>query len=160
MRTVRLSVRCSVFASTRGRRLGPPPRGARCPAPSDSAVVPGLPLIVFTLRGARSASDQRHGSRRPAQHDSVTGGAARDRGVGVAGDLALHARARERLREQRPGAAGIPESWLVDLVGRRIERYTEPRPGGYRLVLIARSGEAIPSTMIPGLTFAVDEVIR
>jgi Uma2 family endonuclease len=60
----------------------------------------------------------------------------------------------------RYGAAGIPETWLVDLIGRRIERHTEPRPGGYRMVLIARSGEALPSTMISGLTFAVDEIIR
>jgi Uma2 family endonuclease len=60
----------------------------------------------------------------------------------------------------RYGAAGIAESWLVDLANKRIERYTEPRPGGYRQVLIARSGESLPSTMIPGLTFAVDAIIR
>lgn len=38
----------------------------------------------------------------------------------------------------RYGAAGIAESWLIDLITRRIERYTEPRPVGYRQVLIAR----------------------
>ena len=60
----------------------------------------------------------------------------------------------------RYGAAGIAESWLVDLTDKRIERYTDPRPGGYRQVLIALSGESLPSTMIPGLTFAVDAILR
>lgn len=60
----------------------------------------------------------------------------------------------------RYGAAGIPESWLVDLINRRIERHTEPRPGGYRQVHIALPGEALPSRIIPGLAFAVDAIIR
>jgi Uma2 family endonuclease len=60
----------------------------------------------------------------------------------------------------RYGAAGIPESWLVDLINRRIERHTEPRPGGYRQIHIALPGEALPSTTIPGLVFAVNEIIR
>jgi len=95
----------------------------------------------------------------------------RDREYGdaplTAGDVLLVAEIGDTSVDQdrdvkipRYGAAGIPESWLVDLVERRIERYTEPRPGGYRHVLIARSGEALPSTMIPGLIFAVDEIIR
>jgi len=64
------------------------------------------------------------------------------------------------LKIPRYGAAGIAESWLVDLITRRIERYTEPRPGGYHQVLIARSGEALASTVVPGLTLAVDAIIR
>ncbi len=74
----------------------------------------------------------------------------------------VQARCQDRNQKKVPryGAAGIAESWLIDLITRRIERYTEPRPVGYRQVLIARSGEALTSTVVPGLTLAVDAIIR
>jgi Uma2 family endonuclease len=60
----------------------------------------------------------------------------------------------------RYGQAGIPESWLFDLVNKRIERHTEPGPGGYRLIAIAQRGESLPSTVVPGVVFVVDDLLR
>ena len=56
-------------------------------------------------------------------------------------------------------AAGIPESWLFDLAGVAIERHTEPHEGGYRQITIARRGESIASTVLPGVTFSVDAIL-
>jgi Uma2 family endonuclease len=56
--------------------------------------------------------------------------------------------------------AGIPETWLFDLVNKRIERHTDPSPAGYRLMAVANRGESLTSTMLPGLTIAVDDVIN
>lgn len=60
----------------------------------------------------------------------------------------------------RYGRAGIPESWLFDLVNKRIERHTEPGSGGYGLVAVAQRGESLPSTMVPGAVFVVDDLLR
>ncbi len=60
----------------------------------------------------------------------------------------------------RYGQAGIPESWLFDLVNKRIERHTEPGPGGYGLIAIAQRGESLPSMVVPGVVFVVDDLIR
>jgi Uma2 family endonuclease len=59
----------------------------------------------------------------------------------------------------RYGAAGIPEAWLFDLVGERIERHTEPGPHGYRQIALAGRGETLTSTVLPGLTFAADALL-
>lgn len=55
--------------------------------------------------------------------------------------------------------AGIPESWLFDLVNIRLERHTEPNPDGYRLVARAGRGESLTSTVLPGVTLAVDALL-
>jgi Uma2 family endonuclease len=60
----------------------------------------------------------------------------------------------------RYGQAGIPESWLFDLVNKRIERHTGPGPGGYGLIAIAQRGESLPSTVVPGVVFVVDDLLR
>jgi Uma2 family endonuclease len=57
-------------------------------------------------------------------------------------------------------AAGIPEAWLVDLAAGVIERHTEPRNGRYTLVALAGRGESLPSTVLPHLVFAADDVLR
>jgi Uma2 family endonuclease len=54
------------------------------------------------------------------------------------------------------GRAGIPETWLIDLVNGVVERYSEPGPAGYRLIAVARHGESLISTVLPGLTIEVD----
>lgn len=60
----------------------------------------------------------------------------------------------------RYGQAGIPEAWLFDLVNKRIERHTEPGPGGYGLIAVAQRGESLPSTMVPGVEFMADDLLR
>ncbi|HET8631471.1 MAG TPA: Uma2 family endonuclease [Thermomicrobiales bacterium] len=55
--------------------------------------------------------------------------------------------------------AGIPESWLFDLVNTRLERHSEPGPDGYRLVARAGRCESLASTVLPGITLAVDTLL-
>jgi len=57
------------------------------------------------------------------------------------------------------GRAGIPEAWLLDLVNRRIERYTEPSASGYRLIAVANGGESLASTALPGVVLATDALL-
>jgi len=56
-------------------------------------------------------------------------------------------------------AAGIPEAWLFDLVAEIAERHSDPWEGRYRVVAHARRGESLTSTVLPGLTIAVDDVL-
>ena len=72
--------------------------------------------------------------------------------------LEAAASSREYGREprlRRYAAAGIPEAWLSDLIGGLLERHSEPRDGIYRQVAIGRPGEALASTVLPGLTIPV-----
>ncbi|MDP9383008.1 MAG: Uma2 family endonuclease [Chloroflexota bacterium] len=55
--------------------------------------------------------------------------------------------------------AGIPESWLMDLADGAIERHSEPSEGGYRLVVRARRGQTLESTVLPSLTLKVDTLL-
>ncbi|HEY8602647.1 MAG TPA: Uma2 family endonuclease [Thermomicrobiales bacterium] len=54
------------------------------------------------------------------------------------------------------GRAGIPEMWVVDLVNGRVERYREPSPAGYRLIVVAHRGESLHSTVLPELVLDAD----
>jgi Uma2 family endonuclease len=54
---------------------------------------------------------------------------------------------------------GVPESWLFDLNGERIERHTEPGPQGYRLTARAGRGESLPSAVLPELVFDADSLL-
>ena len=56
-------------------------------------------------------------------------------------------------------AADIPEGWLADLQHGRLWRYSEPRAGAYRLIVMAGRGESLPSTVLPGLVVPVDVVL-
>jgi Uma2 family endonuclease len=42
------------------------------------------------------------------------------------------------------GPAGIPVYWIIDLVHRQVEVYTEPGPGGYRSTVVFPEGQSIP----------------
>ena len=55
--------------------------------------------------------------------------------------------------------AGIPEVWIVDLVGEVIERHTDPSGDGYRSLKQARRGETIESTAPPELALRVDVIL-
>jgi hypothetical protein len=56
-------------------------------------------------------------------------------------------------------AAGIPESWLFDLVAGIAERHSDPWEGRCRVVAHARRGESLTSTVLPNLTIVVDDVL-
>ncbi|CAA9582307.1 MAG: COG1355, Predicted dioxygenase [uncultured Thermomicrobiales bacterium] len=59
----------------------------------------------------------------------------------------------------RYAAAGIPEAWLADLPGERLERHSDPRDGAYTRVVVARRGETLVSTVLPGLEIPVGAVL-
>lgn len=56
-------------------------------------------------------------------------------------------------------AAGIPEAWLVDLQGGRIERHAEPGDDGYRVIVRFGRGAVVTSTVVPGLEIPVDTIL-
>lgn len=56
-------------------------------------------------------------------------------------------------------AAGISEAWLIDLAAGSVERHTEPRADGYRLIARASRGERLASTVMPTLILTVDAIL-
>jgi Uma2 family endonuclease len=57
-------------------------------------------------------------------------------------------------------AAGVPEAWLFDLNGARIERHTEPGPTGYQRVTPAERGQSLTSTVLQQVTLSIDDVLE
>lgn len=55
--------------------------------------------------------------------------------------------------------AGLPEVWLVDLVGEGVELYRRPAPAGYAEVHRHRRGERASSQAVPELDLSVDEIL-
>jgi Uma2 family endonuclease len=84
----------------------------------------------------------------------------------VAADVLLVIEVAETSRDYDRGVklpryaqADIPESWLLDLTGPHLERHTEPGPEGYQQITIARRGQSLASTVVPGLTIDLDTVL-
>lgn len=55
--------------------------------------------------------------------------------------------------------AGIPEAWLVDMAGGRIEVHRAPRSDGYSEVRILRRGDIASPQEFPDVEISVDEVL-
>lgn len=55
--------------------------------------------------------------------------------------------------------AGIPEAWIVDLRGRKVDVYSDPTANGYRVSRSAGAGEQVRSETVEGLSIAVNEVL-
>jgi Uma2 family endonuclease len=49
-----------------------------------------------------------------------------------------------KLAEEVYGPAGIPVYWIVDLVHRQVEVYTDPGPEGYRSRAVFAEGQSVP----------------
>lgn len=56
--------------------------------------------------------------------------------------------------------SGVPEYWVVNLVDRRVEVYTEPARGEYTRVTPMRPGEVLRPTAFPDLEIPVDRLIH
>jgi Uma2 family endonuclease len=56
-------------------------------------------------------------------------------------------------------AAGIPEYWIVDLAGDRIEVYREPAAGTYRHVHRLRRNDTLYAAASPELEIAVAAIL-
>lgn len=55
--------------------------------------------------------------------------------------------------------AGVPEAWIVDLAGQRVEVHHGPGPGGYGDSWTFGPGERIHSAVVGGLSIPVDVVL-
>ena len=56
-------------------------------------------------------------------------------------------------------SAGIPEVWIADLDGGRIERYTNPTNEGYAQSDSAGHGATLAAAKLPALVIQVDEAL-
>lgn len=59
----------------------------------------------------------------------------------------------------RYAAAGVAETWIVDLESRRIEVYGEPSPDGYRVTFAVDPGRSISAEAFPDVSFEVDDLV-
>jgi len=55
--------------------------------------------------------------------------------------------------------AGIPEYWLVDLAGQRIEVYRDPAAGEYRQLRLVRRGERLAPEALPSLEMSSSDIL-
>ncbi|MDQ3639017.1 MAG: Uma2 family endonuclease [Actinomycetota bacterium] len=55
--------------------------------------------------------------------------------------------------------AGIPEAWIVDLAGQKVEVHHGPGPDGYRDLWEFGAGEKVSSAVVGGLSVPVDAVL-
>ena len=57
------------------------------------------------------------------------------------------------------GRAGIPETWVLNLPGDCLERFTEPGPDGYAQHITLRRGDKIRPVSLPDMELAVDDLL-
>ena len=57
------------------------------------------------------------------------------------------------------GRFNIPETWVLNLPGDCLERFTEPSPEGYGRHTVLRRGEKVRPVALPDLELVVDELL-
>jgi Uma2 family endonuclease len=81
--------------------------------------------------------------------------------IGLLVEVADTTLPKDRRRTQTYGPAEIPVYWIVNLVDRQIEVYSDPRPDGYATCAIYRSGQYVPvvldGTVVGNI--AVDDIL-
>jgi Uma2 family endonuclease len=84
------------------------------------------------------------------------------RDVAIVAEIADSSLAKDRRRVRvYGGRRGIPVYWIVNLVDRRIEVYSEPRTAGYRTRVDYAAGESVP-VVLDGVhvgSIAVDDML-
>ena len=55
--------------------------------------------------------------------------------------------------------AGIPEAWLVNIPGRRVEQHAEPVGGVYQVVRVWQRGETVQAHTLPELSLPVNDIL-
>lgn len=58
----------------------------------------------------------------------------------------------------RYAVAGIAEVWIVDVGGRTIEQYTQPRNGRYHAMRLIEQGETLIAASIAGVQIAAEQL--
>ena len=81
--------------------------------------------------------------------------------IGLVVEVADTTLPKDRRRTQTYGPAGIPVYWIVNLVDRQIEVYSDPRPDGYATLAIYRSGQHVPVVLDGNIVgqIVVDEIL-
>ena len=55
--------------------------------------------------------------------------------------------------------AGIPEAWLVNIPGRRVEQHAEPVAGVYQVARVWQRGETVQAHTLPELSLPVNDIL-
>ncbi|MCE2432313.1 MAG: Uma2 family endonuclease [Candidatus Latescibacteria bacterium] len=61
-------------------------------------------------------------------------------------------------KQWRYAQAGIPEYWVVDIVGRRVFQYVDPEAAGYRTERIFGEDDVIDCAFAPDVSLLVSEI--
>lgn len=56
-------------------------------------------------------------------------------------------------------AAGVPESWILDVEAQEIERHTMPAPGGYRRIERLSAGDRVTLVALPMVTIDLAQML-
>ncbi len=56
------------------------------------------------------------------------------------------------------GTAGVPESWIANIPGRRFEAHRDPGPGGYASRTVFGPGESIRPLALPKISFPISTI--
>ncbi|MCC7370070.1 MAG: Uma2 family endonuclease [Chloroflexi bacterium] len=96
----------------------------------------------------------------PVRDDNYRRGHPRDADVMLVVEVADTSLAYDRhTKAPMYARAGIPELWIVNLVGRVVEIYREPLDGAYRSVEVARRGDTLRPLAFPEINFAVADLL-
>jgi Uma2 family endonuclease len=75
-------------------------------------------------------------------------------------EIAVTSLARDRSEKLRLYAeAGIPEYWIVDVFGRRIETFRQPAGAAYAVPRAVAGADSIAFEAFPDVVFSVDELL-
>ncbi len=115
----------------------------QAPLPLDEHSAPEPDLALLTFR------EDDYASRRPGPADVLLV-------VEVADSSLDYDRG---VKSQIYGRAGVPETWVLNLPGDCIERFTEPGPEGYGQHDLLRRGEKVSPAALPDLELAVEDLL-
>lgn len=74
-------------------------------------------------------------------------------------EVARTSQAIDRKKTALYAAAGVPETWIVDVVAGTVEVYTAPGPDGYARVAVVGRGGTVTPTVFPDAGIAVDAIL-
>ena len=58
----------------------------------------------------------------------------------------------------RYASVGVPEVWLLDVAGRTVEQYVQPRSGRYRASLLLEADEMITAATLSAVSLSISEI--
>ena len=108
-------------------------------------------------------------SSKPEPDRSVVRGEIRDyserspgaEDTGLIVEVAVSSLAQDRMQAGIYAAAGIPVYWIVNVVGRQVEVYSQPGTDGYRVRTDYAAGQNVPLILdrVQAVSVAVDDVL-